>query len=64
MDRRTFCTAASAAWLLPLAARAAEPYPSRPVRVISPYAAGGGPDVQLRQAGPALGEALGQPVVM
>jgi tripartite-type tricarboxylate transporter receptor subunit TctC len=64
MDRRTFCTAASAAWLLPLAARAAEPYPSRPVRVISPYAAGGGPDVQLRQAGPALGEALGQPVVI
>ena len=65
MDRRTFCAAASAAaWLPSLAARAAEPYPTRPVRVISPYAAGGGPDVQLRQAGPVLGEGLGQPVVI
>jgi tripartite-type tricarboxylate transporter receptor subunit TctC len=34
------------------------------VRIISPYAAGGGPDVQLRQAGPALGEALGQSIVI
>jgi len=64
MDRRSFCWAASALALGPLPVRAADGFPSKPVRVISPYAAGGGPDVQLRQAGPALGEALGQSIVI
>ena len=64
MDRRFFCGAASALMLVPLAARAADPFPTKPVRVISPYAAGGGPDVQLRQAGPTFGEALGQSIVI
>ena len=64
MDRRSFVLAASALGLTPFAARAADVFPSRPVRVISPYAAGGGPDVQLRQAGPALGEAIGQSIVI
>ena len=62
MDRRAFLASALAATATPLAW--AEGFPARPVRVISPYAAGGGPDVQLRQAGPALGEALGQPIVI
>ena len=43
---------------------AADPFPTRPVRVIIPYAAGGGPDVLARQFGPVLGEALGQAVVL
>ena len=43
---------------------ASDAYPTRPVRVIVPYAAGGGPDVLMRQVGPALGEALGQPIVV
>lgn len=43
---------------------AADAFPSRPVRVIIPYAAGGGPDVLARQFGPVLGEALGQAVVL
>ncbi|GAC1532230.1 MAG: tripartite tricarboxylate transporter substrate binding protein [Ramlibacter sp.] len=64
MDRRSFCCAASALALMPLGVRAADGFPTRPVRIISPYAAGGGPDVQLRQAGPTLGEALGQPIVI
>jgi len=64
MDRRSFCRAAPALALVPLALHASPGYPARPVRVISPYAAGGGPDVQLRQAGPTLGEALGQPIVI
>ncbi|WP_077002311.1 tripartite tricarboxylate transporter substrate binding protein [Variovorax sp. KK3] len=64
MQRRHFCLGASSLALGPLAARAAEAFPTKPVRIISPYAAGGGPDVQLRQAGPALGEALGQPIVI
>ncbi|QHE88947.1 tripartite tricarboxylate transporter substrate binding protein [Hydrogenophaga sp. BPS33] len=45
-------------------ARAADPYPSRPVRAVVPYAAGGGPDVLMRQFAPSLGEALGQPIVV
>ena len=66
MDRRNFCLGAGSALVLApfAAARAADPFPTRPVRVISPYAAGGGPDVQLRQAGPVLGEALGQSIVI
>lgn len=64
MDRRSFCTAISATTVLPWLARGATPYPGNPVRVIMPYAAGGGPDVQLRQAVPALSQALGQPIVV
>lgn len=43
---------------------AAQPYPNRPVRVIVPYAAGGGPDVLMRQMAPALGESLGQSIIV
>jgi len=65
MDRRSFCIAVSAALAaVPLHGFAAQPFPNRSVRVISPYAAGGGPDVQLRQAGPVLGEALGQTIII
>ena len=64
MDRRNFCAAASALAFVSLGARAQPGYPTKPVRMISPYAAGGGPDVQLRQAGPSLGEVLGQPIVI
>lgn len=65
MDRRNFCLGAvSAAALCAPAARAADPFPTRPVRIIVPYAAGGGPDVLVRQIGPRLGEALGQPIVL
>ena len=63
MDRRAFC-ALTSVLAFPFTAGAQAPYPTKPVRIISPYAAGGGPDVQLRQAGPALGEALGQSIVI
>jgi tripartite-type tricarboxylate transporter receptor subunit TctC len=67
MRRRRFCgsLAALCAAGAPLAPTpAAEAFPTRPVRVISAYAAGGGPDLQLRQAAPTLGEMLSQPVVV
>ena len=65
MDRRLFCLSSfSAAALAATGARAAEGFPSRPVRVIVPYAAGGGPDVQMRQVGPKLSDALGQSIVV
>lgn len=67
MNRRNFCLTASALALPTLSmgpAWANSPYPTRPVRVIVPYAAGGGPDVFMRQIAPALGEALGQSIVV
>ncbi|MBV9189435.1 MAG: tripartite tricarboxylate transporter substrate binding protein [Betaproteobacteria bacterium] len=42
----------------------AESYPSKPIRLIVPYAAGGTSDILARQIGPKLTEAWGQPVVI
>lgn len=64
MDRRQFCISTAALTAVPMIARANTAYPSRPVKVISPYAAGGGPDVQLRQFAPSWSDALKQSVVI
>lgn len=63
MQRRQFLAAGLPFALAAAGVRATEAFPGRPVRVIVPYAAGGGPDVLLRQIAPRFGEALGQPVV-
>src|SRR5690242_13036999 len=39
-------------------------YPSKPIRLIVPYAAGGTSDILARQIGPKLTEAWGQPVIV
>lgn len=39
-------------------------YPNRPVRIVVPFAAGGGPDVLTRKIGPKFSEILGQPIVV
>jgi tripartite-type tricarboxylate transporter receptor subunit TctC len=49
---------------LPVAARAQTAYPSRPVRMIVPFAAGGSADVVARITALGMQEALGQPVVV
>lgn len=43
---------------------AAQPYPSRPVRLIIPSGAGGITDILARHIAPKLGDALGQQVVI
>jgi tripartite-type tricarboxylate transporter receptor subunit TctC len=49
---------------LSLIAAQAQNYPSRPIRIIVPYAAGGVVDVSARIVGEKLAEALGQQVVV
>jgi tripartite-type tricarboxylate transporter receptor subunit TctC len=46
------------------AAHAAEKFPSRPVRMIIPYAPGGATDITARQLQPRISEIWGQPVIV
>src|SRR5882672_10302482 len=39
-------------------------YPTKPVRVIEPFGAGGGPDLMARAVSPRLSELWGQPVTV
>ncbi|WP_228770970.1 tripartite tricarboxylate transporter substrate binding protein [Cupriavidus sp. U2] len=55
---------ALSATALPLAARAADTYPSRPIRLVVPFAAGSGTDAVARITAKELGDALGQNVVV
>ena len=63
LTRRTTLFAGGAA-LLASGARAQAAYPTRPVRMIVPFAAGGGTDVPGRILAEAMTAALGQPVVV
>jgi tripartite-type tricarboxylate transporter receptor subunit TctC len=50
--------------ILAARANAAEPFPTRPIRLIVPYPAGGGTDIVGRVLGQKLHESLGQPIVI
>ena len=62
MKRRELLQA-SAALLLPLAARA-QTFPGKPIRYIVPVAAGGGSDMVARVVTERWGRALGQPFIV
>ena len=46
------------------ATASAQTYPAKPIRIISPYPAGGTTDIMARLVGPKLTEAWGQPVIV
>ena len=50
--------------LLTLMAQSSQNYPTKSVRVIEPFGAGGGPDVMARAVSPKLSELWGQPVIV
>lgn len=63
--RRIMAAGAAAALSLPLAVPAAgQDYPSKPVRIIVPFAAGGGTDIFARIWSEGMGKALGQRFVV
>jgi tripartite-type tricarboxylate transporter receptor subunit TctC len=66
LPRRQFLHLAAGAAALPVVSRnaRAQGYPTRPVRIVVPYAAGTSPDIIARLVGQALSERLGQQVII
>jgi tripartite-type tricarboxylate transporter receptor subunit TctC len=66
ISRRKFFNLAAGAAASPAVSRiaAAQPYPTRPVRIIVGFAAGGAPDILARLFGQWLSERLDQPFII
>ena len=66
LRRRQFLNLAAAAVALPAVPRMArgQVYPTRPVRIIVGYVAGGGTDIVARLIGQWLSERLGRPFIV
>jgi len=64
MHRRTLVALAGALGLVSLFAHAQASDPSKPVKFIVPYAAGGLPDTVARIVAQRLGDRIGQPVIV
>ncbi len=65
MKYPALCVAAALALALPAAAvQAQSKYPTKPIRLLTPFAAGGGSDLLARLIGPPLTEVFGQAIVV
>jgi tripartite-type tricarboxylate transporter receptor subunit TctC len=65
-SRRSLLRLAGASSLIATSgfALGADPYPSRPIRIVVPYAPGGGTDVVGRALTQAMAQDLGQPIII
>jgi len=61
---RFFLIGACLGWLAFAGPAVAQEYPSRPIRLVVGFAAGGGNDIVARVIGQKLSESLGQPVIV
>ena len=65
MSNLVRCAAAAIALsLLAAGVQAQSKYPAKPIRLLTPFAAGGGSDILARLIAPHMNEALGQPIVV
>lgn len=64
MKRRNLILSAAATGLLAASNAGAQAYPSRPIRLLVPFPAGGATDILARALSQKLGEKLGQTVVV
>jgi tripartite-type tricarboxylate transporter receptor subunit TctC len=64
MRRREFIAGLAGAATWPVVARAQTTYPTRPVRIVAGYPAGGTTDILARLIGQWLSERLGQPFII
>lgn len=55
---------AAAAAVVPLAAAAQQAFPDKPIRIVVPYAAGGGVDIVTRLVSQKMGDALKQTIIV
>jgi len=62
--RWAFCSSIALLGIAIAGGVAAQGFPSKPIRLVVPFAQGGVVDITARQIGPKLSEALGQPVLI
>ena len=64
LKRLALCVAASTLSMVAAGAAHAQGFPTKPVSIVVPFAAGGPTDTVARQVGQAMEKTLGQPVVV
>src|SRR5262245_66289520 len=64
ISSRALWTAATVAMGMAAGVAHAQAFPSKPLRIIVPFAAGGNSDLTSRMLGEPLNKALGQPVII
>jgi tripartite-type tricarboxylate transporter receptor subunit TctC len=62
--RKSLMAACAAAALLVSTGGYSQPYPSKPIRIVVPFAAGGPADITARTIGPRMTELLGVPIIV